>query len=113
MKLSRIYNPKKRGKVKMRSYEQSFRIEAVKLAKEIGTSRAAKELGIPDNTLSTWIYRDKRGELEPGATPQSSLTLAQENKRLEREIREVKRANQILKEAMAFFVESQKKSKRS
>ena len=95
----------------MRSYEQSFRIEAVKLAKEIGTSKAARELGIPENTLSTWIHRDKKGELEP--TPQSSLTLAQENKRLEREIREVKRANQILKEAMAFFVESQKKSKRS
>ena len=95
----------------MRSYEQSFRIEAIKLAQKIGRSKAARELGIPENTLSTWMYKDRKGELEP--TPQSSLTLAQEKKQLERENRELRRANQILKEAMAFFVESQKKSKRS
>lgn len=95
----------------MRSYEQSFRIEAVKLAKEVGTNRAARELGIPDNTLSTWMYRDRQGELAP--MPQSSFTLAQEKKQLERENRELRRANQILKEAMAFFVESQKKLRRS
>ena len=92
----------------MRTYESSFREEAVKLAKEVGTSKAARELGIPENTLATWMRKERKGKL--GESPQVAISLAQENKRLERELRESKRANQILKEAMAFFIESRKKS---
>ena len=38
----------------MRRYDENFRIEAVKLVKEIGTTKAAKELNIPSGTLDTW-----------------------------------------------------------
>jgi len=95
----------------MRTYEGSFREEAVKLAKEIGTSKAARELGIPENTLATWMWKDRKGKL--GESPQVAMGLVQENKRLERELREARRANQILKEAMSFFIESRKKSQKS
>ena len=93
----------------MRTYDQQFKIEAVRLADEIGQSKAARELGIPENTLYMWVSKAKKGALNLTNPPQMSLTLAQENKRLERENRELKRANQILKEAMGFFAASQKK----
>jgi len=93
----------------MRTYDQQFRIEAVRLADEVGPSKAARELGIPENTLYGWVSKAKKGAFSLTNSPQASLTLAQENKRLERENRELKRANQILKEAMGFFAASQKK----
>ena len=34
-----------------RQYDERFKVEAVKLAKEIGTKQAAEELGIPKGTL--------------------------------------------------------------
>jgi ISMsm1, transposase orfA len=38
-----------------RQYDQEYKIQAVKLAKKIGQAKAARELGIPKNTLYTWI----------------------------------------------------------
>lgn len=34
-----------------RKYDMEYKIQAVKLAKEIGGAKAAAELGIPENTL--------------------------------------------------------------
>jgi transposase len=94
----------------MRTYNAEFRIEAVKLANEIGSTKAAKELNIPSGTLDTWIHKAKNGLLKgSGASPKSALTLAEENKRLLQEIRELKRSNEILSKAAAFFAASQKK----
>ena len=39
---------------KQRSYDKGYKIQAVKLSKEIGSSRAAKKLGIPADTLYGW-----------------------------------------------------------
>ena len=36
---------------KQRKYDMEYKIQAVKLAKEIGGAKAATELGIPENTL--------------------------------------------------------------
>ena len=36
---------------KNRQYDNDFKVQAVKLAKEIGTEKAAKELNVPSNTL--------------------------------------------------------------
>lgn len=38
-----------------RKYDQEYKIQAVKLAKEIGGAKAAKELGIPEGTIHTWL----------------------------------------------------------
>ena len=94
----------------MRSYDMDFKIEAVKLALELGTTKAAKELGIPQGTLDTWVSKSKNGELSVGATtPKKALSLADEVKRLQQENRELKRTNEILRKASAFFAASQRK----
>jgi transposase len=94
----------------MRRYEGTFRQEAVKLALEIGASKAARELNIPNGTLDTWLQKAKEGTLTGGATtPKRALSLAEENKRLTQENRELRRTNEILSKAAAFFAQSRKK----
>ena len=106
-----------------RQYDHEFKVQAVKLAKEIGQAKAAKELGIPKNTLYTWmrIFRLKRWDLESGTqTPQSAMTLHEELIKLRRqiseqdkEIRRLKKENEFLEEASAFFAASRLKSEKS
>jgi transposase len=94
----------------MRTYDADFRLEAVKLAGEIGTTKAAKELNMPSGTLDTWVHKAKNGLLKgAGSSPKTALTLAEENKRLMQENRELRRTNEILSKAAAFFAQSQKK----
>ena len=38
-----------------RKYDHEYKIQAVKLAREIGGAKAAKELGIPEGTIHTWL----------------------------------------------------------
>lgn len=38
-----------------RKYDHEYKVQAVKLAKEIGGAKAAKELGIPEGTIHTWL----------------------------------------------------------
>ena len=37
-----------------RQYDHEFKVQAIKLAQEIGQAKAAKELGISKNTMYTW-----------------------------------------------------------
>ncbi len=46
-----------------RKYDQEYKIQAVKLAKEIGGAKAAKELGIPEGTIHTWLKAVRAGTL--------------------------------------------------
>lgn len=50
-----------------RQYDKEYKVEAVKLAKEIGQARAAKELGVPKNTLYGWMRASRMGYLDLGA----------------------------------------------
>ena len=79
-----------------RKYDHEYKVQAVKLAKEIGGAKAAKELGI---------------------TPTSAMSLAEEitmlRKRVkeqDKEIRRLKEENEFLEEASAFFAASRRKS---
>lgn len=103
-----------------RQYDQEYKIQAVKLAKEIGQAKAARELGIPKNTLYTWIRSNRLGNLDLGAgsqTPKSAMTLNEELitlrkqvKDQDKEIRRLKEENEFLEEASAFFAASRLKS---
>lgn len=105
-----------------KTYAAEFKEQAVKLAKEIGTKRAADELGIPKNTLGTWVHKAKKGEIDPGEgnqTPETALTLAAEVQELRRQLKErdkeIKRLNELnefLEEASAFFAASRRKSEK-
>jgi len=101
-----------------KQYDKEYKVQAAKLAKEIGTVKAIKELGIPESTLYTWIRQSRNGELETEEPqkPQKALKLAginqeltKRNKQLEAEIREKDRVIECLKEATAFFAASRKK----
>ena len=41
-----------------------YKVQAVKLAREIGGSKAAKELGIPEGTIHTWLKAVRAGTLD-------------------------------------------------
>ena len=90
------------------------------LAKEIGGAKAAKELGIPEGTIHTWLKAVRAGKLDVGEgshTPASAMSLSEEitmlRKRVkeqDKEIRRLKEENEFLEEASAFFAASRRKS---
>ena len=60
----------------------------------------AAKLGINRETLRSWV---RQAEVDSGARPGTSTVDAQRIAELEREVRELRRANEILKAASAFF----------
>ena len=72
-------------------YDEEFKIQAVKLGREIGFSKAAKELGVNTDTLYGWNKRakDARLDLGPGShTPDSAMSLTEEVQKLRQQNRE-------------------------
>ena len=63
-------------------------------------SSVAEKLGMKAETLRKWI---RRAEVDGGSRPGVSSVEAQRIKELERENRELRRSNEILKAASAFF----------
>ena len=62
--------------------------------------RIAAQLGINAETLRNWVIQAEIDEgHRPGTTTDDATRLAE----LEREVRELRRANAILKSASAFF----------
>jgi len=115
-----------RGEIKMakpKRYDPEYIKQAIKLAKEIGATKAGKELGISDNTIRTWLKKEKSGYIDLGQgsrTPENVMTLAEENqqlriaiKKLEKENRELKETNEFLEEASAFFAASRQKLRKA
>jgi len=95
----------------MVTYEKAFKEQAVKMAAEIGPTKTAKDLGIPINTLYGWTSRAKaHGErAHVGSGHKRQITENDEITQFKKRIKELERANEILKEALSFFVISQKK----
>ena len=104
----------------VKQYDEEFKKQAIKLAKEVGNKAAADELGIPKGTIGTWLKKARSGEIDTGAgtrTPEESLNIAQQlqaaNKRikeLEKKNRELEELNEFLEEASAFFAASRRRS---
>lgn len=103
-----------------KQYDREYKLQAIKLAKEIGQAKAAIELGIPKNTVYGWVRGIRLGKLDLGPgmqTPESAMTLNEELFQLrqklklqEKEIRRLKKENDFLEEASAFFAASRLKS---
>lgn len=94
-----------------RRYDKSFKEEAVKLAEETNMAQAARSLGIPENTIHNWVRNYKARPDNPFIGSGRAYISAQDAEKaaLLKENRELKRANEILKEALGFFAVSQKK----
>lgn len=92
-----------------RRYPPELRERAVRMVREAiavgGTRtgvipRVARQLGIGSESLRTWVTRaDVEEGRRPGVTTEERRRIAE----LEKENRELRRANEILKSASAFF----------
>jgi transposase len=92
-----------------KKYTDELRERAVRLVLELRKSsgqrqgavaRVADQLGVNRETLRNWV---NQAEVDSGTRPGTSSADAQRIAELERENRELKRANEILRAASAFF----------
>lgn len=88
------------------NYSKEFKEEALKLSDEIGVKKAAAQLGLKYYTLADW--RSKRKE-QQNMPKLSESEQQQKIRELERENAELRRANDILKDALGFFAKDRKK----
>ncbi|QOK22768.1 transposase [Janibacter indicus] len=95
-----------------RKYPDELRQRAVRLVRDriadepgLPVSKACRltgeQLGINGDTLRNWVQRDRvdAGEL-PGTTSAEATRIAE----LEKEVRELRRANTILRQASAYLL---------
>ena len=63
-------------------------------------TRIGQQLGVPSDTLRGWV---QRAEIDQGVRPGTTTDAAGRLLELEREVKELRRANAILRSASAFF----------
>jgi len=92
-----------------RRYPPELRERAVRMVLEtleqtgqrVGVvTRIARQLGIGPESLRTWV---RQAEVDGGRRPGVTTAEQQRVAELEREVRELRRANEILKAAASFF----------
>mgnify|MGYP000058063922 CR=1 FL=1 len=86
---------------KKREYDEEYKVQEVKFAKNIGSAKAAEELQIPVNTLYGWIQKVKTAELDIGCgerSPEEALSIAKENQQLKKRIKALEKENRRLSE---------------
>ena len=97
------------GKPTTRRYSDEEKAQAVRLVRqlraELGTEhgtvqRVAGQLGYGVESVRGWV---KQADIDDGAKPGMSTTEAARVKALEQEVKELRRANAILRSASAFF----------
>ena len=92
----------------MVKYSKEFKEQALLLSDEIGVKKAAEQLGINYSTLADWRKtRNRKAKEERIASDKSPLN--ERELALYKEIQELKKANEILKDALVFFVVDRKK----
>jgi transposase len=97
------------GKPTTRRYSPEEKAAAVRMVRtlrsELGTEhgtaqRVARQLGYGIESVRSWV---RQADIDDGYTPGVSTSESQRVRDLEQEIRELKRANEILKRAASFF----------
>ena len=95
------------------TYDKSFKEEAVRLSDEIGVKEASEQLGVPYYTLTGWRRNERRYSSQAyvgsGHKRVSADPKEQEIYELRKENAELRRANDILQEALSFFAKNRKK----
>jgi transposase-like protein len=101
------------GKPNTRRYSEAEKERAVRavrqLRRELGTDhgtirRVADQLGIGVESLRSWV---RQAEIDDGEKPGLSTEDAERIKRLEQENRELRRTNEILRKASAYFAQAE------
>ena len=91
----------------MTNYSKEFKEETLRLSDEIGVKKAASQLGIPYYTLEDW--RQNRKSRQANSSAMSDDEMRIRNRELEKENAELRKANEILKDALGFFAKDRKK----
>jgi len=100
---------RKIGSIMPKPYDQDFKDRALRMLAEAlperGSVHAASKhvgglLGISPDTLRIW-YRQT--QIDAGSKPGVTTDMAAENRRLQREVDELRKANEVLKAASIFF----------
>jgi transposase len=89
---------------KQKTYTAEFRESAVKLANESAKpiAQTARDLGINENTLHTWISKYSR-PVDTTKTARTDDHLYEELKRLKKEVAQLTEERNLLKKAAAYF----------
>lgn len=89
--------------------DKAFRDEAVRLALSSAQpyAKTARDLGIQETSLYTWISKHKN-ETEQDAAKKEDVDLLGEIRRLQKENMRLKEEREILKKAAKFFANEQK-----
>lgn len=104
------------GKPTTRRYSELEKDQAVrlvrKLREELGTDhgtvqRVAKQLGYGVESVRTWVRERDVTDGVAGPDAQRVHELEQANRALDQELREARRANEILKKAAAYFAQAE------
>lgn len=97
------------GKPTTRRYSVEEKAAAVRMVRtlraELGVTqgtvqRVATQLGYGVESVRMWV---KQADVDDGITPGVSSAEAQRVRELEQEVRELRRANEVLKRAASFF----------
>lgn len=93
-----------------KQYDTEFKLNTVKLVLEEGraASQVARDLGITSKTLYGWIAQYKDDPKHPFVGSGRLKPEAQATKDLERENRELREENEILKKALRIFSKDRK-----
>jgi transposase len=85
------------------SYPPQFKREAVRLVQSSpgkSVAQIAKELGISDNSLRSWI---KQTQIDQGEREGLTTEEREELRRLRKEVKVLRQEKEILRKAAAFF----------
>ncbi|MCF8566933.1 transposase [Alicyclobacillus tolerans] len=94
----------------IKQYDKEFKLHAVQLVSESGkpASQVARELGVSQKTLYGWISKFKEDPATPFVGSGNLKPDAKALRDLEREIRELREENAILKKAARIFMNDRK-----
>ena len=98
-----IPKPPRNSPGKRRRFDPEFKHEAVKLAKQIGFSQAATDLGVNESNLRNWAAAIEAAGPLAFAPRSERDDAASELRRLREENRILKMERDILKKATVFF----------
>ena len=93
------------GSKPLRHWSEQWLREGEHASRWAAVSSIGAKIGCATQTLHEWV---KKAEVDSGAKPGLTTDMAARVKALEREVRELRQANEILRKASAYFAQVRK-----